>query len=1278
MAKAYLGKISALVTANTSDFNAKLNASAKEVRSFASSMQASLTRAEAAASTSLRGIYTESQKVSRALQAVSSQRLSFKGFDTRSFASLSQAVDQFKRMQLAAVNVNEPLSQAARTVERLSSSVQTEFDPAMKSAQKSAEYLNAALERGGIVGEKSFERIRRQAVAAAEAADRLGEASQAVGGLATGRELRFANPAFASQLQRSREIQGRALAIDLETAARSPNANIAFAVQRQAKAARDAEVANAALEREQLRSMRDTSPGQQRRESGDLGMAAGANESLKKANDYLLAQVETIESIATEEQRRAAEARATTAAVEAQARSYQTLQQAVASALTGLPQTGRQARQEFEGLLTTIARLSPEGRNAVSPLTNDLLSLFNAADGGDSSLTEIISKLQQIKALTDDIGSRSERLNKANSLLPPVLQKESQALSQSGDSSLTLGGLQSQQESAKLFVPLGNLEKSGKDLREIESQLLRIRAAANFGTPLADLFESAKVDSYRAKLGVLQQTLIASGVTSGEAAEAVNEYAAALERASQTKGGLAAAASEIAKAERAAVSAVSAASGLSTGKIGESLKRAGDIGRGAFGNIGLGVQQAIFAFDDFFSVTGDLSQRIRAAGNNISQLGFILGGTAGLIGGVAVSAVAQLVAAYIKWRSEGVETQDSLKQLNDSLSRQKSLVESLAQAFSSLADEVGQIGFSKQGADASKFAKSLEDIRKKQAEIRSEQSASVDPTVQRERGAVSAAERAIQKASDPGERVRLNFEIREARARERARIGELSREGAIDPLRAVEKVLQSGVEIARVERRTTGRTDTNRSEQDVIRRANEELQAQRLAFGGLTDREQRVRAAAFIDSQQQSLRKDIKSNTDIFGIEDSSNEVRRRQLAELEALKVSLESGASAAADALEIEIIKAAREAAKNIGEAQDKVAEAIEQQVPGAKALQDELDKLAEQLVKSQNDLAAARESGAGAEAVDAAKKDVDAANASFEAKKKEVAAVDAARASIEVFANALQRVSQQAENNVQAAMTSADEARLASLANPNGANRAEEDTTARAVRVAEGLRTEVEQRVAAAEERFRSGNSFAAEQVRRGEKRIAEIDDELKNNQNLKPKEREQLVRERADLAGSNRAAARKAVEDDAEVRTARDIADRTELERQSRLRGGALLETPARRAANELDQKLKDIARATPLPRAGQERVSAESLRQSAPAIAGLALQVQNAVLQGPSRAALQASDVTTTQGMSELNRLLRGDDSARNQDIVELEKQSRLLAELVQVMKANGVPPVIEF
>lgn len=68
--------------------------------------------------------------------------------------------------------------------------------------------------------------------------------------------------------------------------------------------------------------------------------------------------------------------------------------------------------------------------------------------------------------------------------------------------------------------------------------------------------------------------------------------------------------------------------------------------------------------------------------------------------------------------------------------------------------------------------------------------------------------------------------------------------------------------------------------------------------------------------------------------------------------------------------------------------------------------------------------------------------------------------------------------------------------------------------------------------------------------------------------------------------------------------------------------------------------------------------------------GFADQVQNAILQGPSRAALQASDASTVEGSRELSRLLRGDDAARNQDLVQLQKEANRLLDLIANNPAN--------
>jgi len=80
MGNGYLGKISAIVSANTADFDSKLSKSAREVSAFARTVQNNLTSASSRAAKSLEGIYTPLQKFERSLQAAASMKLSFKGF----------------------------------------------------------------------------------------------------------------------------------------------------------------------------------------------------------------------------------------------------------------------------------------------------------------------------------------------------------------------------------------------------------------------------------------------------------------------------------------------------------------------------------------------------------------------------------------------------------------------------------------------------------------------------------------------------------------------------------------------------------------------------------------------------------------------------------------------------------------------------------------------------------------------------------------------------------------------------------------------------------------------------------------------------------------------------------------------------------------------------------------------------------------------------------------------------------------------------------------------
>jgi hypothetical protein len=312
-----------------------------------------------------------------------------------------------------------------------------------------------------------------------------------------------------------------------------------------------------------------------------------------------------------------------------------------------------------------------------------------------------------------------------------------------------------------------------------------------------------------------------------------------------------------------------------------------------------------------------------------------------------------------------------------------------------------------------------------------------------------------------------------------------------------------------------------------------------------------------------------------------------------------------------------------------------------------------------------------------------DPSAFEADADAAREMARQLTAAATALQTFSDVMRRAGESVSADNATMQNRADDARRADIGNSTPSTRS---ARARAEADAEASRRR--------ERRFQDDMATAREQAEQdmidrqdqNARRRAEIDRQLAVPANETSPDGVQggTVDERGRLRAERRRLeddARNAVENSPAARAATAERDRAtaDVERaRSADRGRELAQTPAERAGKELAQSLVDVREEFKQrgqdPSAANRRIIDDSMRQTAPAIFGMADQVMNAVVQGPSRASLQAMDISTAQGGSELSRLLRGDDSARNQNLVELQKQSAALAQLVSIAQENGAPP----
>lgn len=1058
--------------------------------------------------------------------------------------------------------------------------------------------------------------------------------------------------------------------------------------------------------------------------------------------------------------------------------------------ITGQFQNLDQAKAAVDGVVGSLEKLGAQQALGLKGQISGALKAISdsAANPNDSALRQTAIRLSaelqsafnkeyEIKVNADDATSEFNRLKSQREQLAKDLRQTFDALPASAQGRFIGPAADIATRLANPSASAGEIESTAAAAAKLKGEMSAVATqTARFSSTYNDAFQSAHVDSAAARLRILRQILISIGVTTGEAVARTDQLSDEYGDAAAQANGFLTKAKQIAAAERDAVAAVQAAADARSGKgrvnVGGLFARAGDVGRGGFDKISLAAQQAAFAIDDFLSVTGGFDQKIRAVQNNLTQLAFILGGTQGLFVGIGVAIASQAAIGLFKWINSGKTAEDQTKALNEALSRQKSLVEELAQAFESLGDSIARKAFSNSAEQARAFAKELEQIARKQKELRESRVSDLDPTVQAERANRNALQKRLEGATDGGQRVAILRQIEESRQRER----EAARAAASRPAPESDAIGRSVLATIREnEFLVGGRLTAESRRRAEARRAQAERD---FAAAGNDPRllsgvvEQRIR------ERQQVAGRNITAGT-LFSGEATEIVRAREDVARLQQLLEALRLPANIRADESIRNFLSGINDAANGLQSAQSQVAEAIRAGIPNALLLEGVIDTLAKQIddaqaaIKRANEefvnsggapeaaanrdrvvaeqqqvignAAAAREAAIQRAAALTQQRIVDpqvlfdarrqraeanlqaagleggaiarqireleaqrevirsriaqAPEAQREAVRQQVAAEEAALnqqlAALEAstvalrrFTEELDRASQEAQSNLQSAQQRADDVRRASLAPGQGlAVPSDADRGRAAANLQEQRRAEqrVQDEVAQARIRAEQRAADQADPLAAVFQRLREIEEAARGG-TLTPA----MIEERRRLNQQVDAA----VQQDPAVVAARDNSTRIEERQRAEQRGRDLAMTDAERAAREAARQAADITASFErdagggLPglravadRQGQQdainRLAENQIRQVAPLIAGFREERLNAMLQGPSRAALNVADAQTTEGARELNRLLRGDDPNKDVNLVELQKQTEALERVIKAIEENAAGAIVD-
>lgn len=1391
---AFLGKISAVVTANTTDFTKKIEGTKQELMSLKrqlSGYQLNLN------SRSLDGTLTKLQKFNRALQEAA--KLSPFERLANGFPDLKRLADQFKLFE----DVGKPLTKVKDQIEGLSNAVQAQLYPELEKTQKGFQRLFNELSTGDATFANSKKRIDNL-LASLSRLGRVSSAAADIGQLtarlnASNTGASFFQPRTQEALQRSLALRGQAeqvparlragvfadLSADAERNAQKIEEQAArvskalLEIERYGRTPRRVDVlANEQQALERLTRQQEAINNQFQRELRGAQIkqvispeSESQVQSLVERFSKLSAELRSVDStrfnglissvgaLVEQFNRGEVSARKAKQAVDALAAASSSVNtgralsdQSRSLLFSGSELRRQQIQRDFDreragglGDAATVRRdanLTRERLNSeIIPGARELQS--RAAQFGEKDLTNkanrLISLSRQIsneldKATNLAADGKSEqaasRIQKVNALL----QKQSQLWQ---DVSERIGTLDEAKIQQDLF--LQSAGRSGVQLSQgARSAASDIALGAQFRGQISDgkarIEIEAELQRLTARVLELQKALASVANSDLGSDEKIAELARLDKEIASVTAGLPGFIAERSGGTRTEqdIAAAFAAAGNQPGSV--STKRSAVVQ--------LAAQQALFAVDDLISATGGLEYKLRAIGNNITQLGLLLGqsgvipgltATTGLAVGLAVVIGGQLVSAVLRWATGAKEVDQRLKALNKSLEIQKTLAQQVAQSFSAIASGLSNAGFDEAARSANELTESIKRLSQQQRDLQGRGIADTsDKSISNRQQQEGLRER-IEAETRPGVRIALQRRLSQIQRQEAGLVGSLGEQGAPTAAEIRRSLVAVAEGLRRSQEEINQQFDLIPKPTALTRSAFEAELLSKTLPAGQQDQLEALNTLA------DRLTK-IGQGQAVFGGPNAPAEEAGKALAELQKQILRLENVGKLAG------FLESAADASRYLAESQSIAARAIDAGVPGAIEFQDRLRVLAKQVSDAETAISAAQQDerltpaqrnrvisdqsaiidrssnersqlfrqlsrldrgiavdgsslfsdtaararenlgaaglGSGAAArrireLEATRQQAQSAlrvvrpdNAAereaaarvLRATNQEIQQIEAASIALRSFSEALGRAAAEADSNFQAAQQRGDAARRNQFSFDSERNRTESSIAQRDAKNARSLRDNVDQAIADQAARLEKQSMI-------GQGPLAGVADGIRKAQReldsgVASPDRQSELRQQI-LAG--RAQIQQAAIDTQQVKDALDASTSFEELAKSAAGGRELSVTAADRAGEEVAQQISKIGAALGRQDIGQNtandaasRVAQEQARSAAPAIFSLADSVANALLQGPSRAALQATDVSTVEGQRELNRLLRGDDSARDQNIVELEKQSQLL------------------